>query len=129
MVKTGRQLRYEWQREIRRYRLGQPTKSVAQHLALYADADGMNVRPGVAQLAAECELGESTVRKALKELERIKVIVLVHGGSDFGRRAVASEYRLVLPDDLADRLELVERKPTKAPTRKTKAPGSLSHSQ
>jgi hypothetical protein len=110
---ASRQLRYEWQREVRRYRLGHTTKSVAQYLALYADNDGRNAYPGVSRLAAECEMDERTVRKALQELKRVGLIELVTQGSAAGRQAQATVYNLTLPGDLAERLELVTVQPSK----------------
>jgi hypothetical protein len=110
---ASRQLRYEWQREVRRYQLGHTTKSVAQYLALYADNDGRNAYPGVSRLAAECEMHERTVRKALQELKRVGLIELVTQGSAAGRQAQATVYNLTLPGDLAERLELVTVQPSK----------------
>ncbi len=112
MSRPSRQLRHDWQREIRRYRLGRTVKVVAWAVSLYAHPDGSNIYPGEAQLARDCDLTEKAVRNALHELERVGLLVLEEKGSLQGRRAVANRYHLALPDDLADRVELTRPRPT-----------------
>jgi hypothetical protein len=90
--------RYEWERLVRRVRLGAPTKSVAAHLAQYADRDGTRVRPGVARLVAVTELSERSVHAALKKLRHFGLIEQVNKGGRAGDgRAYATVYRLTIP--------------------------------
>ncbi|TDD54549.1 hypothetical protein E1286_04990 [Nonomuraea terrae] len=107
---------FEWRRIVRRCRLGATTKHVASVLADYASPDGSDVRPGNDRLVAVTELGEKTVRRALDKLRTVGLILRVFEGSKQGRRALADEYRLTVPDDLSDRVEMLgpdERAPVK----------------
>jgi len=119
----NRQLRHDWQREIRRYQLGRTVKLVAWALSLYAHPDGTNIYPGEAQLAADCDLTEKPVREALRELIRLGLLVQDLKGRQLGRQGVASRYHLALPDDLADRVELTKRRPPSG-DRRNSAPRS-----
>lgn len=99
---------YSWTRLVRRARLGSSaTKLVALTLADYASPDGSNVRPGNDRLAAVTELGEKSVRRALEALRALGLIERVFEGSKAGRRGLADVYRLTVPDDLAERVEML----------------------
>jgi hypothetical protein len=99
---------YTWRRIIRRARLGSTATLVAAILADYASPDGRHVRPGNDRLAAETELSDKSIRRAMDKLRDIGLIERVFAGSRMGRRALADEYRLTIPDDLAARVELLE---------------------
>lgn len=100
--------RFEWERIIRRARLGSaPTKSVALALATYADQDGTRVRPGVDRLAAVTELSERSVKNALKKLREVGLIERVFHGGLRGTRGFADVYRLTIPANLMQRVELL----------------------
>jgi len=88
---------------------------VLRVLADYADENGRNAHPGIPRLATDCGMGESTVRRHLKWLEKNGYVVQESRGHNVGAFALASVYSLTLPD-----LPLTgERKPTaqsEAPT-------------
>lgn len=97
---------YTWTRVVRRCQLGATVKSVAWVLADYASRDGRDVRPGVDLLMADTELSKSSVVRALKRLRDVGLIERVFEGSAQGRRALADEYRLTFPGDLAMRVPM-----------------------
>lgn len=107
--------RYEWERVVRRVRLGAPTKNVALTAATYANRDGSGIYPGVARLTAVTELSERSVREALKKLRGIGLLVRISEGSRNGRRAFADEYALAIPADLLERVELLDPDESPAP--------------
>lgn len=98
---------FEWRRIVRRCRLGATTKHVASVLADYANPDGTRVRPGNERLVAVTELGEKTVRRGLDKLRSVGLILRVFEGSKQGRRGLADEYRLTVPDNLSERVEML----------------------
>lgn len=107
--------RYEWERLVRRCRLGTPAKAVALTMATYANRDGSGIYPGVLRLTAVTELSERSVRNALKKLREIGLLHRTRDGSRNGRRAFADEYALAIPVDLLDRVELLDPDETPAP--------------
>lgn len=113
--------RYEWERLIRRVRLGHPAKAVALAMATYADPDGSRVRPGVARLAAVTELSERSVYSALKKLRSLGLVDCLSRGGHRGEGKEASVYQLAIPVDLMERVELLD--PNERPYR-TPAPGA-----
>nr|WP_271189789.1 helix-turn-helix domain-containing protein [Dactylosporangium matsuzakiense] len=94
-----------WIEVVRRARLGRTTKAVALMMATYADSDGTRVFPGVARLAVDCELTYNVVQTSLRKLRAAGLIEVVRQAS---RRGYADEYRLILADDLPDRLEVLD---------------------
>lgn len=103
----ARPFRYEWDGTVRRLKLPPLVKLVAAYVSQYADNDGRNTRPGVERLALETQTSPATVKRALKKLRELGLLVLVRSGSAMGRRAQANEYRLAIPEDLLERVELV----------------------
>ena len=99
---------FTWRRIIRRCRLGASTKLVAAVLADYANPDGSRIRPGNGRLVAVTELSDKTVRNALDRLRDFGLIERVFEGSKMGRRGLADEYRLSIPADLLDRVEMLD---------------------
>lgn len=100
--------RFEWERLVRRTVMPMRVKFLAFVLASYADADGSNVRPGVERLSDITGLGTATVKRSLKAL-RVEYGLLdqvKRGGGRTGRGSVTL-YRLTLPEDLLDRVELL----------------------
>jgi DNA-binding transcriptional ArsR family regulator len=90
---------------VRRCRIGRDLKAVAYSLAQYGDKHGQNIRPGVPRLAAVCEMGESTLRRRLKQLREMGLVeVLSHGG---GPNGDAARYRLTVPTDLLERVPML----------------------
>lgn len=98
---------YRWRDVIRRARLGPSTKLVACVLADYANPDGTRIWPGNDRLVAVTELGEKTVRRSLEKLRDLGLIERVRKGSKLGRKALADEYRLTIPADLRERVEML----------------------
>lgn len=90
---------------IRRIRgLDPKTARAMLTLGSYASPDGTNVRPGRVRLAADCEV---TLRTAQRYLTWARGKGLISRTARGNRRlGLADEYRLTLPDDLADRVTL-----------------------
>ena len=97
--------RFEWERIVRRVRLGKSTKLVAMVLASYADTSGGSVRPGEPRLAGACEMGASTVRRHVATLVEMGLLERVSNGGGPGKWAAC--YRLVVPDDLLWRVPML----------------------
>ncbi|HEX6001515.1 MAG TPA: hypothetical protein VFZ16_19300 [Hyphomicrobiaceae bacterium] len=69
-------------RAIRGADLGTPARTLlALNLATYADRDGGSIRPGVGRLTADTALGVRTVHRELRELVRLRVLVVVAPGT------------------------------------------------
>lgn len=100
--------RYEWERLVRRARLPKPLKLLALVLATYADPDGSRVRPGNPVLAwVTCD-SERNVRRLMRVLvSELGLLQQVARGGGRGGKGRASVYRLTIPADLLDRLELL----------------------
>jgi DNA-binding transcriptional ArsR family regulator len=98
---------YEWQGVVRRLALPRGVKLVAATLAQYANPDGTRVRPGRERLAEESGYSPRQVDRHLKTLRDLGLIVRVRSGSANGRRKLSDEYRLVIPEDILERVDLV----------------------
>lgn len=93
------------------------TKSLGLLLASYADKYGTNIHPGEDHLARVTGLTVRSVRSHLAALrETYYLIERTDRGSAGGRRAVADDYRLVMPDDVMTRIGLVDDEQMKRPT-------------
>lgn len=103
----ARRFRYEWETTVRRLALPRGVKLVAATLAQYADLDGREVRPGRPLLAEETGYSLKQVDRHLATLRGLGLIKRVRSGSANGRRKLADEYRLVIPEDILDRVDLV----------------------
>ncbi len=97
-------LRYEWERVIRALPLPSAAKHVALNAATYADAKGAQVYPGNERTVADTGLSLATVKRAYRMLREVGLLVRVVEGSRMGRRGVADEYRLSIPDDVLARV-------------------------
>lgn len=115
---------FTWRRVVRRCLLGASTKLVAACLADYASPDGADVRPGNERLVNVTELGERTVRRALDKLREVGLVERVLEGSKQGRRGLADEYRLTIPDDLAGRVEMLD--PDERPVDNPRSPATVT---
>jgi hypothetical protein len=82
---------------------GSAIKAVAGRLADYADSDGSRVRPGLARVALDLELSYETVKRAVSVLVKARLLRLVHAAA---RRGDANVYRLTIPEDLIDRVDV-----------------------
>lgn len=100
--------RFEWERIVRRIVMPERVKLVALLLATFADGDGSRVRPGLEQLTAMTGRSRATVKRSMTvlrgELELLEEVS--RGGGRYGK-GHATEYRLVIPEDLLDRVELI----------------------
>ena len=98
--------RFEWERIVRRCPLRGAVKLLAYTLAQYGDAAGRNIRPGTPRLAAVCGMGTRTVERYLADLRGLGLVQRVTNGG--GPNGLAAVYRLTVPDDLLQRLTLLQ---------------------
>ncbi|MEV7006828.1 hypothetical protein [Streptosporangium sp. NPDC051022] len=126
-----------WRTIVARCLLGSTVKLVALTAANYASPNGADVRPGVALLMKDTELGERTVRDALGRLRELGLVWRTFEGSSAGTTGLTDEYQLTYPDDLESRVAMWDPKrqkitrggveqapPTPHIRRKKKAPAS-----
>lgn len=99
--------RFEWERIVRRCHLPPSTKLVAFTLAQYGNRDGTKLHPGNERLSKTTGLNEKTVRRGLEQLRDVGLIERVFHGKSAGRRGLADAYRLTIPDDLLERVEML----------------------
>jgi hypothetical protein len=93
-----------------------PTKSLGLLLASYADKNGTNIHPGEEHLARVTGLTVRSVRAHLTALrETYCLIERTDRGSAGGRRAIADDYRLVMPDDVTIRIGFIPGEQAKRP--------------
>jgi hypothetical protein len=99
--------RFAWERIVKRVKMPRATKLTALTLATFSDRDGSNVRPGEEQLAADLDMSTRQVRRHVTRLRDEYGLIdrVQRGGS---RSKYPDVYRLVLPDDLADRVEFTD---------------------
>jgi len=100
--------RFEWERVICRCRLGHAVQHIALLLAAHADGDGGHVRPGTKRLAAFTGYDVKTIQRSIVKLRNLGLIERVFEASRSGRKGMADEYRLTIPADLAERVEMVD---------------------
>lgn len=103
--------RFEWEQTVREVAMPPTAKLVAFELATYADRKGENIRPGRKRLARECCISVRTVERQLAWLEDHGLLLMTFNGALAGRRAMASVYRLVIAEDLPDRVAFVHASP------------------
>ncbi len=114
--------RFEWERVVRRCRLGffqgstrDPKRWVrdatVQHVAFalstYADLDGTRIFPSAERVGMVCELDERTVRVCIRRLRDLRLLHLVRPARSPGRGGgpgTPAEYRMTVPDDLLQRV-------------------------
>jgi hypothetical protein len=144
-VATGEPIFWTWVRILRRVELGfgagkkRVGTETVQHVAMiactYSNPDGTRIRPSEERLARVCRRNVTTIRKCLKRLRDVGLFRRVFEGSSAGRRRLADEYRLEIPEDLAERVAMldpdegdlvvpegVEPPPVKAPRAKKDEP-------
>lgn len=96
--------RWTWIDVVRRTRLPRITKGIAFLLATYADNDGSRVFPGLATIAVAAGVNYKSAKTAVKQLVDAGLLERV---SSLRRRGSASEYRLILAEDLMERAEVL----------------------
>jgi hypothetical protein len=118
-----KRFKFDWQRKVLACRLGSATTAVALAISVPTDKRGGNAHPGVRLLAHQTELGESTVRRCLEHLRELGLLKRTMQGSRAEHRNFADVYELAIPDDLGDRVDVVEKpaEMTRAPNRGGKA--------
>ncbi|WP_027934553.1 helix-turn-helix domain-containing protein [Amycolatopsis thermoflava] len=94
---------FAWERILLAARLPPTTKLVAFTLRTHADPDGTRVRPGLARLCVLTELSYATVRRARRQLVDVGLLALHKRGNR--RLGKADEYRLILAEDVLERVE------------------------
>jgi hypothetical protein len=100
--------RFEWERLVRRARLGSVTQHIALLLGTYASRDGTNVRPGVKRLALVSDYDARTIKRALVKLRRLGLIERIEERFAKGRNGGNDVYRLTFPGDLAERITVLD---------------------
>ncbi|MFF0867653.1 hypothetical protein ACFYUV_38230 [Nonomuraea sp. NPDC003560] len=115
---TGEPIFWTWVRILRRVELGfgigkkRVGSDTVQHVAMmactYGNPDGTRIRPSEERLARVCRRDVSTIRKCLKRLRDVGLFRRVFEGSAAGRRRLADEYRLEIPEDLAERVAMLD---------------------
>lgn len=107
--------RYEWERVVRRVVMPGTVKFLAFVLSTYADADGSRVRPGIEALVLDTGQSKSTVKRALGVLrDDFRFLQQVSRGGGKNGRGKATEYRLAIPVDLLDRVDLIPIPPPRS---------------
>lgn len=98
--------RFDWERVIRRAVLPQAVRFLALILATYADQDGAHVRPGNVRLVAVTGMSLRTVVRHTATLRDLGLLEKLTNGGGPARRA--ADYRLTIPEDLLERVELLD---------------------
>jgi hypothetical protein len=98
--------RFEWERIVRRCVIHPTTKLVAFVMAQYARSNGTSIRPGTKVVAAVCTMTERNAERHLRKLRELGLIEKTTGGGGPNRRAAS--YRLTIPEDLLDRVEMLD---------------------
>lgn len=93
---------FDWERIVRAARISSNAKLVAFCMKGHANLDGTKSRPSTALLMVEANLSYSAVTRARAELIKAGLIILTRRGNRHKRRA--DEYRLILAEDLDERL-------------------------
>lgn len=104
--------RFDWERTVRRCMLPGPVKLVAYTLAQYGDVHGQNIRPGTPRLAVVCGISTRVVERHVSTLRELGLLLRVRNGG--GPRKLAAEYRLTVPSDIFDRIEMLDPAETPA---------------
>lgn len=97
--------RFEWERIVRRCLIPKDLKLVAYTLAQFASSGGAHIRPGVPVLAATCRMSTRVAERHLAALRDLGLIMKTANGG--GRSKQAAAYRLTIPSDLLERVELL----------------------
>jgi len=55
-------------------------KAIYAYLSTYANSETNSLTVGINRIAADCDIGHSTVKRALENLEKVGIIVRTHRG-------------------------------------------------
>lgn len=116
---AGEPIFWTWVRVLRRAELGfgegkkRIRSNIVQHVAMmactYGNPDGSRIRPGLARLARVCRLDQETVRRCLARLRQLGLFRRVFEGRLAGRAGgLSDEYQLDIPDDIGDRVAMLD---------------------
>jgi hypothetical protein len=89
---------FDWQRTLHQHKLRAAVHHVGLTLSTYANRDGTRAHPSVARLVQDTGLSKRTVLRALEELRSRRLVVRTFRRQQSGRRGLADEYRLTLPE-------------------------------
>jgi hypothetical protein len=95
----------QWNALVRRARIGRDRKVAALIVSSYADPDGTGIRLSVARYAVDLEVSYSTARRYLAWLRKVGLLEMTRAGSR--RKGTASEYRLILGEDVLEELDVL----------------------
>lgn len=95
---------FRWRRAIRDAELSAACKLVAVMISTYMSPQADSAYPGVARLARDCSLGETTVKRSLRTLRDGGWLRVIHGGGGRGR---ATEYAGLIPEEKGGQSEPV----------------------
>ena len=87
----------DWERRFRSAPIAVATKAVGFVMASYAAVDGRSVRPGHSLLMEDTGLSQRAISGHVTALRESGWLILVRNGSNLGRQAKVSEYRLSCP--------------------------------
>lgn len=93
-----------WLELVRRARIPGDVKFVGITLATYANNDGTGIHCSVSRLAADTDMGYSTVRAKLAWLRKVGLVEIAKRGNR--RRRLADEYRLIIRADLLEHVDV-----------------------
>lgn len=85
-------------KDLREHTLSNGAYRVLLAVFNYTDAYGQQAHPGIARLAMDCGMGESTVRRHLTWLKEHGYVVQQSRGHNVGDVNLASVYSLAMPD-------------------------------
>jgi len=106
-VKVTPLTRFEWERVVLQVVMPPTTKLVALALAVYANKNGGNARPGNHRLASSLGISERTVERQLLWLREHGLLAQTFDGRRAGRRGLASVYQLGIAEDLPERVRFI----------------------
>ncbi|MCP3805401.1 helix-turn-helix domain-containing protein [Allokutzneria sp. A3M-2-11 16] len=95
-----------WRGILLRTNLASALKFTALALSCYADGDGTRIWPGTEILAADTTFCQRTIGTHLRALATLGLIECVRRGGGRGGADQHAEYRLTLPENLLDVVEL-----------------------
>lgn len=114
--------KFEWHKRYGQSDVPAKARSVAYLVWDHADAEGANAYPGIDGLAKAIKADERTVRRHLTANVAAGWLVLVSNGSNSGRSAKASVYRLAYPQEHRTPLSSDREGTTDNPDRDTGQP-------
>jgi hypothetical protein len=85
-------------KDLRGHKIGNGAYRVLLAVFNYTDEHGKNAHPGIARLAEDCDMGESTVRRHLTWLKERRYVVQESRGHSVGAVNLASIYSLAMPE-------------------------------